>query len=517
MKESVNLMKTNLLMKNAIVWLVFVLLLTQAANGQNNVEILDKYIESARNQWNVPGISIVIVQDGKILLSKGYGVRELGKNLPVTGETLFGAMSTTKAMTAVALGLLVDEGKIRWDDKVIKHLPAFRLGDPYITNELRIRDLLTHNAGMGNADFLWARTPEVTPAEVVARMQYAHPAYSLRSGFVYQNIMYLVAGQVIEKAAGRSWERFMTERLFLPLGMKNTFPNLALSQAYKNRSSAHYRIKGKITVIPEMPADSIAPAGAVWSTADDIGKWVNFLLGNGTVGSKTFIKENTLDEIFKPQVIVPAGQFYPTAALIKPHWTTYGLGWFQHDYRGEMVNFHTGSLAGRTAIIGLLRDKKLGVYIFGNLDHAEVRHALMYKVFDLLAFNDNSRDWSSEMKALYDGIETQNEKQAEAGRSRRVSGTQPSLSLSSYTGRYSDPFYGTVEIAFADGKLRAVFDKNLRAELNHWHYDTFSARWSREWWSESLLTFRLNPVSGETESLTIGGAVFRREPKENQR
>lgn len=503
-------------MKRAILLNVAMLLLSVAVFGQtsgSNVEALDKYVESARNQWQVPGLSIVVVEDGKVLLSKGYGVRELGKNEPVTGETLFGAMSTTKAMTAAALGMLVDEGKLSWNDKVIKHLPTFRLGDPYITNELRVRDLLTHNAGLGNADFLWAWTPDLPAADVVARMQYANPAYSLRSSFIYQNIMYLVAGQVIEKVSGMSWERFITERLFVPLGMKNTFPNLTLSLSYQNRSKAHYEIKGKIEVIPEMAADSIAPAGAVWSTSDDIAKWVNFMLGNTNVNGKELLKPATMNELLKPQTIVPAGQFYPTIALTKPHWMTYGLGWFQHDYRGEMVNFHTGSLAGRTAIIGLMRDKKLGVYIFGNLDHAEVRHALMYKVFDLFAFNDNSRDWSTELKTLYDRLKADGAKREEAMKSKRVTNTNPSRPISSYAGRYSDPFYGSVEITVTDGKLKATVNKDLSAELSHWQFDTFMGAWNKSWWGESLFTFSLNPVSGDVESLSVDGTVLRREQK----
>lgn len=495
---------------------VSILLLSVVTFAQSSVEKFDKYVEAARKQWNVPGMSIVVVQDGKVIFSKGYGERELGKSEPVDADTLFGAMSTTKAMTAVALGILVDEGKVNWDDKVIKYLPTFRVADPYITNELKVRDLLIHNSGLGNADFLWAWTQDISPSEVVARMQYANSAYSMRSSFIYQNIMYLVAGQVIEKVSGMSWEQFMSERVFMPLGMKNTFPNLTISQNYKNRSSAHYKINGSIEVIPEMPADSIAPAGAVWSTANDIGKWVNFMLGNTTVNGKELIKPATLNEMFKPQAIVPAGQFYPTIALTKPHWMTYGLGWFQHDYRGEMINFHTGSLAGRTAIIGLMRDKNLGVYIFGNLDHAEVRHALMYKVFDLFAFGDDSRNWSAELKTLYDGREEDAAKRMEAMKSKRVLNTRPSLSLSAYTGRYSDPFYGTVEIAQADGKLKAVFDKNLSAELSHWQFDTFSGAWNKKWWSDSLFTFRISPISDDVEALAFQGIVLRREQRAAQ-
>jgi CubicO group peptidase (beta-lactamase class C family) len=497
--------------------LVFQLLFLAAFTfAQNNVELLDKYVESARKQWNVPGLSIVVVQDGKVLFAKGYGVRELGRNEPVTTDTLFGAMSTTKAMTVACLAMLVDEGKVNWDDKVIKYLPDFRVADPYMTNELRVRDLLTHSAGLGDADFLWVWMPTISNAEVLRRMQYAKPAYSMRSSFIYQNIMYLVAGQVIEKVSGMPWEKFIAERLFTPLGMKNSFPNLTLSKAYTNRSSSHFEVKGKIEVIPEMPADSIAPAGAVWSTANDISRWVTFMLGDGTWNGKVLIKPTTFNEIFKPQVMVPGPQFYPTIAITKPHWMTYGFAWFQHDYRGEMVNFHTGSLDGRTAIIGLMRDKKLGVYIFGNLDHAEVRHALMYKVFDLFGFNDNSRDWSSEFKTLYDGLKAQREKRQADTKAKRALNTQPNLPLASYAGRYSDPFYGSLEIALVDGKLRADVGSGLTADLGHWQFDTFMGTWNKDWWDNSLFAFQLSPIAAEVESLTVDGATLRKEPTQKK-
>lgn len=504
-----------MIMKRLTLLCVLIVSIGSLALGQSSVETFDKYVDAARQAWNVPGLSIVVVQDGKVLLSKGYGSREFGKEAKVDAETLFGAMSTTKAMTAVTMGMLVDEGKVSWDDKVQKHLPDFRVADPYVTNELKIRDLFTHNAGLGNADFLWTWTPDLTANEIVRRMQFAKQAYSFRGGYTYQNIMYLVAGQVIEKVSGMSWERFVTERLFAPLGMKNTFPNYETSRNYQNRSIAHVELDGNIRAIPESLADPIAPAGSVWSTSDDIGKWVNFMLGNTTVNGKQLLKSATFQAILRPQIIVPPGQFYPTVALTKPHWTTYGFGWFQHDYRGEMVAFHTGSLAGRTAIIGMIPDKKLGVYVFGNLDHAEVRHALMYKVFDVFGFGDNSRDWSAETKALYDGIAADDEKRAAAARSKRLANTRPSLPLAAYAGKYSDPFYGTMNVSIADAKLRLTVSTESTAELNHWHVDTFEATWNKAWRGKSLVTFQLNPQTGEVDSMIVGGAVLKRETRTN--
>lgn len=496
-------------MKKTALVTILLLLYVSIAAAQTNIEIFDKYVEAARAEWGVPGLSITVVKDGKTIFTKGYGVRELGKNDPVDTDTLFGAMSTTKAMTVVALGMLVDEGKLSWDDKVLKYLPDFRLADSYVTADLRVRDLLTHNAGVGNADFLWVWTPGLSSADMLGRMQYARPAYPLRGGFVYQNVMYMVAGRVVEKVSGMSWERFVAERIFTPLGMKNTFSNYALSQNYANRSKAHYEVDGKIIVIPESVADTIAPAGAVWSTAGDIGKWVNFMLGNTTVGDKQLLKPATLKEILKPQAMVSAGGFYPTTALTKPHWTTYGLGWFQQDYRGEMIDFHTGSLAGRTAIIGMMPDKNVGVYIFGNLDHAELRHALMFKVFDLFGFGDNSRDWSKETKALYDGLKAEGKKQEDAEKAKRATNTHPSLALEAYAGKYTDPFYGSMEVTLVDGKLRLAVTKDLGGPLEHYQYDSFLLKWDRSWWGESAVTFELNSLTGEIDAMSIDGARLR--------
>lgn len=494
--------------------LLMSMLLFVQASAQSKTEVLDKYAEAARATWKVPGMSIVVVQDGKVLISKGYGFRELGKNDAVDAQTLFGCMSTTKAMTAVAIAMLVDEGKVSWNDKVIKHLPNFRLADPYVTNELKVRDLLTHNTGVGNTDFLWAWFPEMPSAEIVSRMSHAPQAYSMRGGFVYQNIMYLVAGQVIEKASGMSWERFMSERVFDPLGMKNTFPTLRASRVYQNRSLAHYEIKGKIEVIPEMAVDEAGPAGSVWSTSDDMAKWINFMLGNTTVNGKELLKPATFNELLRPQVIIPpGGGFYPTAALTKPKWTTYGFGWFQHDYRGTKVDFHTGSLAGRTAIVGMIPEKKLGVYVFGNLDHAEVRHALMYKAFDLFAFDDNSRDWSAEFKTLYDGIKKQGEQQEAAIRAKRVANTKPSLDLAAYAGKYADSFYGEVTVEMANGKLLLHINKDLAGALEHWQFDTFEAVWNQRWQGTSIVKFEISPVAGEVESINVEGAVLKRMPR----
>ena len=496
--------------KTPIFVLIVILLASFIAVSQSKVEAFDQYASAAAKTWEVPGMSVVVVQDGKVLLSKGYGSRELGKNQPVDSKTLFGAMSTTKAMTAVAMGMLVDEVKVNWNDNVVDHLPDFATGDPFTTSQLKVRDLFTHNTGIPSVDILWAWSQGLSSDELLKRMRLSTPTYPLRGGFVYHNLMYLAAGKVIEKVSGMPWDRFMTERVFRPLGMNNTFPTLGTASSYQNRSSAHFEVKGQIRVIPDMNADTIGPAGSVWTTADDAAIWMNFMLGNGTYNGKTLLKPATMNEMFKPQVIIPA-TFYPSFQIIKPRWTTYGLGWFQHDYRGEKVDFHTGSLAGRTAIVGMIRDKKLGVYIFGNLDHAEVRHALIYKVFDIFGFDDVSgRDWSADLKVLYDKQAEEGAKQTASQIASGLKNTNPTHPLEKYAGRYGNPFFGTAEVVFENGKLHFQLPGGMTAELQHRQLDTFVMSWKDEWRGQLLGTFNLSAVNGDVVSLTIGTQTLRR-------
>jgi hypothetical protein len=215
--------------------------------------------------------------------------------------------------------------------------------------------------------------------------------------------------------------------------------------------------------------------------------------------------------MFRPQVVLPPN-FYPTFRLIKPKWSTYGFGWFQHDYRGEKVDLHTGSIDGRTAIVGLMRDKNVGVYVFGNLDHAEARHAIVYKTFDLLVFNDsNGRDWNAEFQKLYSDMAADRENRVNEMFGKKLIDTKPSLPLASYAGTYSDPLYGSVEITFTDGKLRLKLSKELSGELSHRHVDTFTAKLSKTWWGEELITFQLNPITGDVVSLSMDNQTFRRQ------
>jgi CubicO group peptidase (beta-lactamase class C family) len=468
----------------------------------------DAYVAKAVQDWRTPGLAIAIVKDGQVVFSKGYGVRELGKPEPVGAGTLFAVGSTTKAMTAALLGMLVDEKKLAWDDPVVKHLPWFQLKDPYLTREVTVRDLLTHRAGLGNADYLWyGQTTE--PQEILRRVRLLDPSYSFRSSFIYQNVMYAAAGAVVEAVSGQSWEQMMRTRIFDPLGMRATIATAATLAREPNVAMPHDMVKGELRAVENATVDGVAPAGSVWSSVEDMSKWMRMLLDGGTADGRVLLKPQTVAELFTPQTIVTAQAFYPTARLTKPHWRTYGLGWFQQDYRGRAIDFHTGSIDGMVAIHGLMRDECLGVLVLANRDHAEVRHALMLNVFDRFT-GGGDRDWSADLLKLYGDLERDAQERRKKEEGRRVTGTSPSLAIERYAGTYSDPLYGDVVISVDAGRLRARYGTAYVGTLEHWHYDTFRATWDAAWREGTLVTFVLD-ASGEPSTLQALGARFRRE------
>lgn len=436
---------------------------------------LDRFIERGMRDWEVPGLSISVVHGDSVVFARGYGVRRLGAPGAVDERTLFGIMSTTKAMTAMALAMLVDDGRLSWNDPVTRWVPEFEMPEPYLTREIRVVDLLTHNSGLPNADLLWSRG-DLTAPEIFARLRLLTPAYPLRGGFAYHNVMYGVAGEVVARASGLAYGEFLRRRIFGPLGMTHSYPSLARMAAAGdgNRSTPHYRIQGRVQPIEDESVDVLASAGAVWSTAEDMGLWVRFLLDSAEAGGHRLVSDSGYRMLFAPQAIIPADEFYPTQALTHPHWMTYGLGWFEQDYRGHFIAFHTGSLDGRTAIVGLLPDKGLGVCVLGNLDHAEFRHAVMLKLFDLF-LGGARRDWSGELLSLYHARPEDRAATAIPESTFAVAGAPASLALERYAGSYRHPVWGDVRVERARDGLDFWMGSNpgLRGPLLHLTGESF--------------------------------------------
>lgn len=469
--------------------LLFISFIGKAQRWQKQTSILDDYIKTSIQDWNSPGLSVVVVKDDKVIFLKGYGIQSISSNVPVDEHTLFACASTTKAFTAAALGMLVDDRKLFWDDKVIKHIPDFQLCDPYVTKELTIRDVLTHRCGIGNTDYMWGWM-NISGDSALHKLREVQPSYSLRSSFIYQNLMYIAAGIIIENVTGQKWEDFIDERIFKPLQMNESYPLYKYAQEQNNIAEAHLFYDGKMIRIDQMSADAIAPAGAIWSTASDMAKWLQFLINNGVINGDTLIKETTFHELFKPQQIVPQCEFYATQEIIKPNWTTYGLGWFQHDYNGKMVQVHTGSLPGMSAIAGLILDDNIGVFVFGNLDHDEIRHVVMYSAFDLFLDAEISMDWNKELLNLYsrrsDSHDDHNHEPY------RVPNTKPTVPNSAIIGSYKHDHYGLIEIKSVNKELRFNLNNTVRGKMTHWHYDTYQIIFDEQWYGKAMVSFQKN-------------------------
>jgi CubicO group peptidase (beta-lactamase class C family) len=462
----------------ATVLLASVVSFAGASAQSPDLVAFDKYVANAARDWHVPGLAIAIVKDDSLVFAKGYGVLELGKAAPANEHTRFAIGSTTKAMTVASLAMLVDEGKLKWDDRVIDYFPDFQLYDPYATRELTVRDLLTHRTGLPGTDLLWA-FPEnqYSVPEMMRRLRYVKPISSFRSQWEYQNVMYAIAGALVAKLSGMPWDAFVRTRIFQPLGMTETIPLVSGIAGQPNVSKPHGDVRDTVRLIKLRTTDAIAPAGSVWSSVSDMSKWMRFILDSGRVGNRRLIKAATFREMVAPQMRAPMTQ-YPALSIAQPHFFSYALGWFVQDFHGETVWMHTGSIDGQSAIIGLLPERHVGVYVLANLDHAELRHALMYEVFDMYrsAPGAASRDWSKDVKALFDSLHTAANAAGVADTSKgKMEGKDASLPLQRYAGNYVDSTYGTVQVTLVNGALRARFGNFEIGELKHASFDSFKS------------------------------------------
>jgi CubicO group peptidase (beta-lactamase class C family) len=480
-------------MKNKLP-LAVLLLLAPALVAQDYV---DAVVARAREAFEVPGIAVAVVKDGRVVLSKGYGVRKLGSAAPVTPQTLFRIASNTKAFTTAALAILVDEQKLGWDDRVVDRLPAFQMYDPYVTREMTIRDLLVHRSGLGlgAGDLMFWPSTDFTREEIIRRIRFLPPASSFRSRYAYDNLLYLVAGQIVANVSGMSWEQFVRARIFTPLGMSHTNASSAALASAEDAAAPHSRADGRLVPIPHTDHDNNAPAGSINSCVEDLAKWMLLQLDSG---GKLFSPKQAR-EMWSGVTVLPISQLPAGApavmAATQPNFSQYGLGWMLRDYRGHKVVYHTGMLAGYVSRTTMIPDLRLGVVVLTNQEETGAHSAITNTIIDQY-LNAPPADWVAaylEMKR----IETaEGEAEVKRSASARNPNSRPSLPLEQYAGRYRDAWYGDVAVLFKDGKLRIEFthSKQLTGELGHWHYDTFVARWSdRTLQADAFVTFSLGP------------------------
>lgn len=471
---------------------------------------LDAYVERVRRDWEAPAIAVAVVKDDRVVLERGFGVRRLGGGEPVDAHTLFAIASTTKAFTAAALAMLVDEGRLRWDDRVADVLPAFRLFEPYASQELRVRDLLAHRSGLPRGDALWYASP-FDRAEVLRRARLLEPASSFRSAYGYQNIMFIAAGEIVPAVTDTSWDEFLRARIFEPLGMRRTRTSVRGLEALGNLATPHGRIDAAVTPIPWRNFDNVGGAGSMVSSVHDMAQWLRLQLGAGVYDGRRLLSDSVIREMRTAQTAIRTG---PDDERIFPdtHLRAYGLGWFLEDYRGRLMVRHSGSLDGMRTHVVLLPEEALGVVVMTNIAESRVPQAVAWDVVDRY-LGATGRDWSAVL--LAEALRDRERADSAAARleAQRQAGTQPTHPLAELAGRYESALYGTALVELSDGALRLSIGPSYTGALEHWHRNTFRAAWDDRYLGRDFVGFELDRM-GRVSALDVAGfGSFRRVPQ----
>jgi CubicO group peptidase (beta-lactamase class C family) len=434
---------------------------------------LDAYARKTLVDWKAPGLALAIVRDDRVIVAKGFGVRETGKEAPVDERTLFSIASCSKAFTAAALAILVDERKLRWEDKATKYLPTLQLYDPYVTHELTVRDLICHRSGLATfgGDLVWYNTTHGRD-EILRRLRFLKPTTSFRSAFGYQNNMFLAAGQIVPVVSGRSWEEFVRERIFKPLGMTAT---TSIKSVGDNAATPHMVRDDRAIVIAPCQSDNIGPAAAINAGARDMAQWLRLQLGQGKYGEKRVYSESQARAMWSPQTIVGGVTIGPAAS----HLRAYALGWFVSDYHGKLRVEHDGDLDGMHSKVILIPELKLGVATMTNSD-TPVANIVAGRAIDA-ALGVPLEDRNATALAAKKVVDAAAKRAWERAVAARAKDTKPSLPLADYAGKYTSDLYGDVRVSEEEGRLVLHFVPTppLVADLEHWHHDTFRAKWRR--------------------------------------
>ncbi len=489
----------------ALALLLLALLLARGLHAQAAPKELDASIGRILQQFNQPGAAIAVIRDGKVVFQQGWGVRTVGRPEKVDEHTRFQVASNSKAMTAAALALLIQDGKLSWDDRVIDHLPWFRLGgDAYITREFRVRDLLCHRSGLslGQGDLLIFGS-DYSSAEIARRLRFLTPPNTFRAGYAYDNVLYIVAGELVREVSGMPWEDFVATRLMAPLGMRESAPALSRIDLGQNVASAHDRRNGQpVVVVHDSVVNALAAGGVVASVADWT-RWMRVQLDSGRTDATTRLwRSADTRTMWEPHVSLPIGEVPPALAALKPNFAGYGLGWFLRDYRGVKLVWHDGGLQGMLSRTILVPEKNLGIVVFTNGMTGSYQ-ALGWTVLDW-ALGAPKTDWAGLIHARDQGGQDADrafEDSAAAARHRDVG---PSLPLARYAGTYHDEWYGDVTLAVEGDHLviRWSHSPPYTADLEHWQYDTFRARMREKTIADAFITFALAP-DGSIERMTM--------------
>lgn len=494
-------------MKN--IFLFFLILFTQKSFSQTDIspsfikDSLDVYVNNALAEWQIPGVAVCVVKDGKVVVMKSYGVKEMGTNDKVDENTLFMIGSNSKAFTATALAMLDANKKLSLNDKVQKWLPDFKLFDPWVAKEANIRDLLCHRLGFETfqGDFMYFDS-DLTTAEVRDKMGRLKPMYGFRSKWGYTNAAFMTAGEIIPKATGKSWAEFITDSIFKPLGMNNS---LALSKDIKtvaNKCAAHTVVMGKLRKIPYGNIDNLAAAGSISSSVKDMSKWVMAQLNNGKSDGKEIIPAGAIAQTRTPHSIMGNGGHM----FNKAHFNLYGLGWFLEEYAGRKIVAHTGGVNGFVTSVCLVPEEKLGIIVLTNTDANNFFEALRNEIEDAYL----GLPYRNYSKVFLGYSATQQKETAEWLRKMKdtIATAVDSFPPTAYAGTYRHDVYGLMTLAIEENKLVARFEhhKGRHAELELLGPGRFLASFNDPLYGIKEWNFTI--TKGQIESVIVRVADF---------
>jgi CubicO group peptidase (beta-lactamase class C family) len=469
---------------------VWVIAVTPAASAPP--ADLDVFIARSMKIFGPPGMSVAIVEGGKPVLTKGYGIRKLGAAQLVDAHTRFPLGSETKAFTAAALAILVDQGKLKWDDRVVDRLPGFAMYDPYATSHMTVRDLLTHRSGLGlgEGDLLIIPATTRSRADIVHALRYLKPVTGFREVFAYDNILYIVAGALVEAVSGETWQHFVQSHILEPAAMRDSVtsydPNAVNGIALHARIDGAIRGLGPLRILPRGLDDKTAgPAGGVNASAADMATWMQVQLNSGLApNGRRIFSETQAKEMWKPAVLisgdlVPASASSAVKAALSPPFQDYALGWFIEDYHGHTVIEHTGAVLGAVAALYIIPEKKVGIAVMINSEDGSARRAVALHLLDYyLGLPD--QHWNDKFKATIDAMNTMAQKAMQPPSAAAAKPAETSLPLAAYAGVYRDPWYGTTTVSLHQGKLWMRFDltPNMEGPLVSVGGNTFRADWT---------------------------------------
>ena len=477
------------------------------------------YVDRARKTFDVPGIAVAIVKDGRVVLEQGFGLREIGKPAAVDAHTLFAIASNTKAFTAVALQQLAEQGKLKMDDRVIDHLPWFRMSDPYVTHEMRIRDLLAHRSGLslGAGDLLYWPPTSYTTKEVVQRLAHVPLKNGFRSGYAYDNILFAVATLVIEQASGQSYADYVRQHIFEPVGMRESVIDKTWLKPGMDVAMGHAKADFKnLEPVPPMAWLNDPGAGGIYASVHDLAKWMNVQLAGGVLPKdgaggqpRRLFSQDSQNQMWSMLTPITIGKPpIPELAPLTPHFYGYGESWFLSDYRNQRLVWHTGGWPGMVSRVTLVPELHLGVVVLTNAESGAAFNAVTYRVLDayLKSPQQDGAARPTDWVAVYARAVQQAQGHADDSFARHAAArdrhARPSLPLAKYAGTYRDPWYGDVVISDEGGRLRLRFSKTaqLVGSMTPWQHDSFIVRWDdRALNADAFVSFALNPDGAITE------------------